>query len=141
MTDQEDTTMDTNTTNDGCYIGLTRQQEDTMDTIETNEQAGPALSVAHRDAVNHASGIVNAAINNGLEHVLPPASRALWQAATPLLEDERDAVGVRLAYVLKLDALLAAPEVLVGMVADVRDTLVCCDPELRQVFERPAPDR
>ncbi len=90
-----------------------------------------------RDTTNWGSGIVDAAINIGIEHFFSPAARALWDAGAPLLESARGSLQARMGYVLMLDALAASPEVLARVVREVRDTLVCCDPDL-EIMQRPA---
>ena len=63
----------------------------------------PSLDV--KDATNWAGGVVTAVSNMGIEGLLPPVARVLWDAGGKMLASERDSPELRTGLVLMLDSL------------------------------------
>ena len=69
--------------------------------------------------------------------MIPPATRLLWDAGTPLIDTGGPlTLETRMGYVLKLDALAAAPQALVEATRATRDHLVAFSPDL-DVMQQP----
>lgn len=106
-----------------------------MDTNSTQEHVPglQGLSVDLQDRINRASYLMGTLMCMVGEDDLPAEVASLWKAAGALysqysLIEERYVAPVRVAHLLALNAVLAAPEALTAALQHLRADLVRLDP-------------
>ncbi len=133
--------MDTNATNDGCYIGLRRQQqENTMNT--TNEQLNGPRNLQLENTLDVVDSLIHLVYSTDTFQAIQAEEPVLWISGDTLFEQRQysedlvDLEARALGSYLLIQAVIKTPGALDAMMKVLRTRVVAhLRPDLLRVFD------
>ncbi len=129
----------TNATNDGCYIGLTRQQEDTMD---TNEPTNGARNLQLENTLDVVDSLIHLVYSTDTFQAIQAEEPVLWIAWNALFEERehsKDVIDLEtraFGSFLLLQAVIRTPKAMDLMLEVLKARVVAhLRPDLLRVFD------